>query len=138
MEPHTSFQRCAQCRTIRSSYAFLCFHNRDADFLRPGHGTLGWIRDNKRSRGGHRCCPFLVSVSSSVYTSRSPDFLTRPCSYYGFYDIAWTPLPVSYTAEILPFGLRTKGLAIFTSVGTMANSFNQFVNPVALQALTWK
>ncbi|RAL08766.1 putative MFS sugar transporter [Aspergillus homomorphus CBS 101889] len=63
-----------------------------------------------------------------------------PCLflYYGFYDLAWTPLPVPYTAEILPFGLRTKGLAIFTSVGTMANSFNQFVNPIALQALAWK
>ncbi|KEZ45040.1 hypothetical protein SAPIO_CDS2448 [Scedosporium apiospermum] len=58
--------------------------------------------------------------------------------YYGFYDIAWTPLPVPYTAEILPFKLRTKGLAIFTSVGTMANAFNQFVNPIALQAITWK
>ncbi|KAL5686488.1 hypothetical protein EMGR_002782 [Emarellia grisea] len=34
--------------------------------------------------------------------------------YYGFYDIAWTPLPVPYTAEILPFRLRTKGLALFT------------------------
>jgi hypothetical protein len=58
--------------------------------------------------------------------------------YYGFYDIAWTPLPVPYTAEILPFELRTKGLAIFTSVGTMANAFNQFVNPIALQAIAWK
>ncbi|KAH7006786.1 general substrate transporter [Ilyonectria destructans] len=58
--------------------------------------------------------------------------------YYGFYDIAWTPLPVPYTAEILPFKLRTKGLAIFTSVGTMANAFNQFVNPIALQAIAWK
>ncbi|KAL2129612.1 hypothetical protein VTI74DRAFT_7527 [Chaetomium olivicolor] len=58
--------------------------------------------------------------------------------YYGFYDIAWTPLPVPYTAEILPFNLRTKGLAIFTSVGTMANAFNQFVNPIALEALVWK
>ncbi|KAG4427175.1 hypothetical protein IFR05_017342, partial [Cadophora sp. M221] len=55
--------------------------------------------------------------------------------YYGFYDIAWTPLPVPYTAEILPFMLRTKGLALFTSFGTMANAFNQFVNPIALQAL---
>ncbi|KAH2932256.1 hypothetical protein KXW73_006012 [Aspergillus fumigatus] len=58
--------------------------------------------------------------------------------YYGFYDIAWTPLPVPYTAEILPFRLRTKGLALFTSVGTMANSFNQFVNPIALHAIQWK
>ncbi|PLB53259.1 general substrate transporter [Aspergillus steynii IBT 23096] len=58
--------------------------------------------------------------------------------YYGFYDIAWTPLPVPYTAEILPFGLRTKGLAIFASVGTLANSFNQFVNPIALEAIAWR
>ncbi|KAH1593442.1 hypothetical protein KXX34_003064 [Aspergillus fumigatus] len=58
--------------------------------------------------------------------------------YYGFYDITWTPLPVPYTAEILPFRLRTKGLALFTSVGTMANSFNQFVNPIALHAIQWK
>ncbi|CAG7560654.1 unnamed protein product, partial [Fusarium equiseti] len=58
--------------------------------------------------------------------------------YYGFYDIAWSPLPVPYTAEILPFKLRTKGLAIFTSVGTMANAFNQFVNPIALEAIAWK
>ncbi|UKZ91444.1 uncharacterized protein TrAFT101_006422 [Trichoderma asperellum] len=58
--------------------------------------------------------------------------------YYGFYDIAWTPLPVSYTAEILPFNLRTKGLAIFVSVGTATNAFNQFMNPVALQAMGWK
>ncbi|KAH7168188.1 general substrate transporter [Fusarium sp. MPI-SDFR-AT-0072] len=58
--------------------------------------------------------------------------------YYGFYDIAWSPLPVPYTAEILPFKLRTKGLAIFTSVGTLANSFNQFVNPIALEAIAWK
>ncbi|KAJ8195307.1 hypothetical protein LV157_002128 [Aspergillus fumigatus] len=58
--------------------------------------------------------------------------------YYGFYDIAWTPLPVPYTAEILPFRLRTKGLALFTSVGIMANSFNQFVNPIALHAIQWK
>ncbi|EEU33855.1 uncharacterized protein NECHADRAFT_55927, partial [Fusarium vanettenii 77-13-4] len=58
--------------------------------------------------------------------------------YYGFYDIAWTPLPVPYTTEILPFKLRTKGLAIFTSFGTMANAFNQFVNPIALDAIAWK
>lgn len=58
--------------------------------------------------------------------------------YYGFYDIAWSPLPVPYTAEIMPYNLRTKGLAIFTSVGTFSNAFNQFVNPIALRNLAWK
>ena len=28
--------------------------------------------------------------------------------FYFFYDIAWTPLPVAYTAEIWPFTLRNR------------------------------
>jgi hypothetical protein len=79
-----------------------------------------------------------VSHARIQPSKREQEKLTWFPRYYGFYDIAWTPLPVPYTAEILPFGLRTKGLALFTSVGTMANSFNQFVNPIALQALEWK
>ncbi|GFF57348.1 sugar transporter (hexose transporter [Aspergillus udagawae] len=85
---------------------------------------------------------FIMAFSASFATTKnhavSIAVVPSIFLYYGFYDIAWTPLPVPYTAEILPFGLRTKGLALFTSVGTMANSFNQFVNPIALQALTWK
>ncbi|KFY50103.1 hypothetical protein V495_00347, partial [Pseudogymnoascus sp. VKM F-4514 (FW-929)] len=85
---------------------------------------------------------FVMGLSAGFATSKKPGLgmavIPFLFLYYGFYDIAWTPLPVSYTAEILPFMLRTKGLALFTSFGTMANSFNQFVNPIALQALEWK
>ncbi|CAG8898346.1 unnamed protein product [Penicillium egyptiacum] len=84
----------------------------------------------------------VMGLSAGFAKSRSHALGTAviPCLfiYYGFYDIAWTPLPVPYTAEILPFRLRTKGLALFTSFGTMANAFNQFVNPIALDALEWK
>ncbi|VUC29053.1 unnamed protein product [Clonostachys rosea] len=58
--------------------------------------------------------------------------------YYGFYDIGWTPLPFSYGAEILPYHMRLKGLSIMLSVQSVAQAFNQWVNPVALAALTWK
>jgi MFS family permease len=58
--------------------------------------------------------------------------------FFGFYDIAYTPLPIAYTVEILPYNLRTKGVALFTSSATLGNSFNQFVNPVALNAIGWK
>lgn len=58
--------------------------------------------------------------------------------YFGFYDIAFTPLPVAYTVEILPFTVRSKGVALFTSTATLGNSFNQFVNPIALKAIAWK
>ncbi|KAM0081324.1 hypothetical protein ACKRZS_006509 [Fusarium odoratissimum] len=39
--------------------------------------------------------------------------------YFGFYDIAYTPLPISYTVEILPFSIRSKGMALFTSTATL-------------------
>lgn len=58
--------------------------------------------------------------------------------YFAFYTLAITPLPIAYTVEILPFGIRTKGMALFTSIATLGNAFNQFVNPIALKAIAWK
>ncbi|KAG8853281.1 hypothetical protein FRB96_008366 [Tulasnella sp. 330] len=58
--------------------------------------------------------------------------------YYGFYDIAWTPLLITYTIEILPFQLRAKGFAIMSFTVALALVFNQYVNPVALAKLGWK
>ncbi|OSC96750.1 general substrate transporter [Trametes coccinea BRFM310] len=54
------------------------------------------------------------------------------------YDIAFTPLIVSYTVEILPFPLRAKGFTIFNFALSLSLIFNQYVNPIALQALGWK
>lgn len=58
--------------------------------------------------------------------------------FYASYDIAFTPLIVSYTVEILPFHLRAKGFNIFNFVISCALIFNQYVNPIALDHLTWK
>ncbi|KAG9014660.1 hypothetical protein FRB94_011838 [Tulasnella sp. JGI-2019a] len=58
--------------------------------------------------------------------------------YYAFYDIAYTPLLVSYTIEILPFKMRAKGFAVMSITVVLALVFNQFVNPVALENLGWK
>ncbi|KAJ5611480.1 hypothetical protein N7528_008585 [Penicillium herquei] len=58
--------------------------------------------------------------------------------YYGFYDFGWTPLPFSYGAEILPYHMRLKGLGIMLSVQSIAQAFNQWVNPVAMAAIAWK
>ncbi|RSL94636.1 hypothetical protein CEP52_012514 [Fusarium oligoseptatum] len=59
-------------------------------------------------------------------------------TFFGSYSLAWTPLNYSYTTTIMPFNLRAKGLALYLVVQNMANAFNQFVNPIALQAITWK
>lgn len=58
--------------------------------------------------------------------------------YYGFYDIAFTPLIVSYTVEILPYALRAKGFTVFNFAISLSLIFNQYINPIALKNLGWK
>jgi MFS family permease len=52
--------------------------------------------------------------------------------FYAAYDIAFTPLIVSYTVEILPFQIRAKGFTVFNFTISLALIFNQYVNPIAL------
>ncbi|KAH7116507.1 sugar transporter [Dactylonectria estremocensis] len=58
--------------------------------------------------------------------------------YYGFFDIAFTPLLIAYVAEIWPYELRARGLAMMSMVTYGAVFFNVFVNPIALDAIAWK
>ena len=54
------------------------------------------------------------------------------------YSIAFTPLIVSYTVEILPFSVRAKGFNIFNLTISIALIFNQYINPIALGHLSWR
>lgn len=47
-------------------------------------------------------------------------------------SLAFTPLIVSYTVEILPFSIRAKGFTIFNFAISLSLIFNQYVNPIAL------
>jgi len=58
--------------------------------------------------------------------------------FYASYDIAFTPLIVSYPIEILPYPLRAKGFNLFTFVISLALIFNQYVNPIAMEHIAWK
>ncbi|KAJ5899246.1 hypothetical protein N7495_003990 [Penicillium taxi] len=58
--------------------------------------------------------------------------------FCGAYDVAYMPLFIAYPAEILPFQLRAKGLAITLTTDSLACFFNQYVNPVAFGTLGWK
>jgi MFS family permease len=58
--------------------------------------------------------------------------------FFGGFDIAYAPLFISYPAEILPFQLRAKGIAVTLSVDAVACFFNQYVNPVAFTAIQWR
>ncbi|PVH71327.1 sugar transporter [Cadophora sp. DSE1049] len=58
--------------------------------------------------------------------------------YYGFYDIAFTPLLIAYPAEIWPYQLRSRGLSLTLFSTQLAVGVNIFVNPIALEAIGWK
>jgi hypothetical protein len=55
-----------------------------------------------------------------------------------FYSLAYSPLIVTYTIEILPYNLRSKGFTVFNFTICASLVFNQYVNPIALQNIGWK
>lgn len=58
--------------------------------------------------------------------------------YYAGYDIAFTPLILAYPAEIWTYSLRAKGVAISSMANFGALLFNQLINPIAFEAISWK
>lgn len=58
-----------------------------------------------------------------------------------FFDLAYnikTGLGTTYNLEILPYGLRAKGTTLASLTILVALFFNQFVNPIALDAIQWR
>ncbi|KAK6081348.1 hypothetical protein SCUP515_03036 [Seiridium cupressi] len=53
------------------------------------------------------------------------------------YNVACNPLLYSYPTEIMPFFMRSKGLAVKTFVGQIALIINMYVNPIALAAISY-
>ncbi|TCD67310.1 hypothetical protein EIP91_000280 [Steccherinum ochraceum] len=87
----------------------------------------------------------LQTVCFALYSTRGDlaaghTFIAMIFLFYACYDvgIAYTPLIVSYTVEILPFALRAKGFTVFNFALTISLIFNQYVNPIALESLGWK
>ncbi|EMD33795.1 hypothetical protein CERSUDRAFT_87123 [Gelatoporia subvermispora B] len=81
-------------------------------------------------------CFALYSEHGNIAAAHT--FIAMIFLFYAFCEIAFTPLIVSYTVEILPFAVRAKGFTIFNFSVTLSLIFNQYVNPIALAALGWK
>ncbi|KAJ5033934.1 hypothetical protein NUH16_005352 [Penicillium rubens] len=77
---------------------------------------------------------FTTTGTSAVGTAVIPFLFI----YYAGYDIAFTPLLLAYPAEIWTTSLRAKGVAISTISNYMALIFNQLINPIAFQRISWK
>ena len=58
--------------------------------------------------------------------------------FYGAAGAAWPGLTVSYSVEILPYHIRARGLTLCFIFTQLSGVFNQYVNPIGLEALDWK
>ncbi|GME77477.1 unnamed protein product [Ambrosiozyma monospora] len=58
--------------------------------------------------------------------------------YFFHYDVAFTPLLISYCSEIFPYYLRSKGISIVNFVTQCALVIAQFCNSIAMDQLGWK
>ncbi|KAH7106336.1 hypothetical protein BKA62DRAFT_611906 [Auriculariales sp. MPI-PUGE-AT-0066] len=59
-------------------------------------------------------------------------------AFFAMYDLAYTPLLVAYSLEILPFEIRARGFAMMNLTVILTLAFNQFINPIAIHQLAWK
>lgn len=85
---------------------------------------------------------FITALSGSFTTTGATAIGTTVIPflfiYSAGYDIAFTPLLLSYPAEIWAFSLRAKGVAISIISNYLALIFNQIINPIAFESITWK
>jgi MFS family permease len=82
------------------------------------------------SASGMLCAFIVVTALSAVFAehgTKAAGYAVVPCLFifFGFYDIAFTPLSIAYPVEILPYELRSKGLSINLSVVFGAGFFNR-------------
>jgi MFS family permease len=85
----------------------------------------------------------IWTACSAVYaktgsTSAGSAVLAMIFLFYGTAGAAWPGLTVSYTVEILPYHIRAKGLTLCFVFTALSGVFNQYVNPIGLEALQWR
>ncbi|KAG7097467.1 hypothetical protein E1B28_004810 [Marasmius oreades] len=91
-----------------------------------------------------------VLILFSILTALMSSFIQAPNKSLAvayivvlyLYDIAfsfaWLPLTALYVTEILPFSLRAKGMAYFTTLQSLLIAVALFVNPIGIASITWK
>ncbi|OLN83421.1 Lactose permease 11 [Colletotrichum chlorophyti] len=95
------------------------------------------------STAGMLVCYVVWTVLTSVF-ARTQDSTTGYAVvafifiYYFFYDIAWSPLLLSYPVEIFPYTLRGRGLSMSLGSTFIGLIIGQFVNPIGMANLGWK
>ncbi|KAL4964608.1 uncharacterized protein BDV14DRAFT_209220 [Aspergillus stella-maris] len=84
-----------------------------------------------------------VGICSAVYDQNGDSgaggaVIAMIFRYYGVAGFAWPALTVAYCAEILPFNIRARGIALNLALAALSSVFNQYVNPIGLENLQWR
>ncbi|KAK6516940.1 hypothetical protein TWF506_006820 [Arthrobotrys conoides] len=58
--------------------------------------------------------------------------------FWGIYDIAYTPLQVGYVVEVLPYRMRSTGLAWNWMSVMLFGVVQQFMAPMGMKTMSWK
>lgn len=91
------------------------------------------------------CLVFCIfTILSAINTQRN--FEDKPLGYgavvmiFAFQGVYHIPAPVvpTYIMEICPFSLRAKGAVLQMTFQSAVSFFNNYVNPVAMEAIDWK
>jgi sugar porter (SP) family MFS transporter len=95
------------------------------------------------SSGGMLIMFSVVTACSAVYSktgnaASGQAVIAFLYLFTGCYCLGFTPIPPLYVAEISTPATRSKLVAIYWMSTAIATCFNQFVNPIALDAIGWK
>lgn len=92
---------------------------------------------------GMICSNIGITITSAVFEKNGNNAAAYMAIAFLFlynagFNIACNPLAYSYPTEILPYSMRTKGLAAMVAVGQALLIVSQYANPVAIAAIGWK
>ncbi|PYI10266.1 hexose transporter [Aspergillus sclerotiicarbonarius CBS 121057] len=84
----------------------------------------------------------LVTACSAVYEAdgnkrAGQAVIAFLFCFFGAYDLGYTPIPPVYVTEIASTYLRAKYISLYWMSTAVALCFNQFVNPIAFDAIRW-
>lgn len=96
-------------------------------------------------------CMFVVYVIFTIVSGVNSPYVTghksnKPMAsaivfliflYNMVYQIC-SPIAFTYTMEICPYSMRSKGAMLYQFAGSIVGFFNNYVNPIAMEAITWK
>lgn len=89
---------------------------------------------------GMIACNVPLTIASAQYAKHGGNASAYTAVVFLFFydaafNLACNPLLYCYATEILPFGIRARGLGLQIAVSQAALTVNQYVNPIALDSI---